>query len=143
MLSKIQPCTGTSRPHGTVAPISKKSQTPSLAFKPPPPTQPPATPEPSLACPLKFISSLVLQLGWLSPFLLLSHPWAHRSEPPRISPGPHAQVTDVDTKAQRSWLPWCITHVTGRGGGWESCLQAVPQLATSTLHAPWGLLVCL
>lgn len=41
MLSKIQPCTGTSQPHGPVTPISKKSQTPSLAFKPPAPTPPP------------------------------------------------------------------------------------------------------
>lgn len=101
----------------------------------------PSSPDPSLACPLKLISSLVLQLGWLSPFLLPSHPSAHRSEPPRISPGPHAQFTDVGAEAQRGWLPWGLTHVTGgeevRSLVTKQCLNLPP--AHSTCHgASWS-----
>lgn len=133
MSSKIQPCTGSPRPRGVGAhqqrvkhlrwhshhhpqphalPTGSTPGSPSEVHPPPP----------------------VLQLGWLSPFLFPSHPWAHRPEPPGISPGPHAQFTGVNAEAQRGWLPWGLTHVTGRGGGRESCLQAVAQLATSILH---------
>lgn len=109
-----------------------------LNHQPPPH---PSSPDPSLACPLKthFLSG---SPAWVAlPFpCSLSHPSAHRSEPPRISPGPHAQFTDVGAEAQRGWLPWGLTSgQVGRGqeSVTKQCLNLPP--AHSTCHgASWA-----
>lgn len=136
-VTKAQRCTGSPWPRGAGA---RQQRVRHLRWYSHHPHPAPRRPDPPPAGPLKSIPPPVLQLLWLSPFLLPSHPWAHRSEPPGISPGPHAQFTDVSAEAQRGWLPWGLTHVTGRGGGRESCLRAVAQLATSML-TPRGFLV--